>query len=65
MIDYDLKIGIDTNNFEQVREVGDIKWLTYDQICLILRQNNTEKLAMIADINDFAEEYFLTEQDSR
>ena len=53
-----LEIGIDKNNFEQVREVGDIAWLTYDQVCLVIRKSNVEKLDMMNDIQDYAVEYF-------
>ena len=58
LTDNELEIGIDKNNFEQVREVGDIAWLTFDQICLVVRKSCIEKMHMLGDIRDFAEDYF-------
>ena len=64
LTDTELEIGIDQNNFEQVREVGDIAWLTFDQICLVVRKSCVEKMDMLADIHDFAEGYFKEENNN-
>lgn len=58
LINYELDVKIDPDNFDQAREVSDIRWVTYDQICLLVRSYNSEKLAMMAEIKEAAEEFF-------
>ena len=44
--EYNIPVGIDNNNIMQVREVGDIQWLTLDECIKKIRPYNIEKINM-------------------
>lgn len=50
LLNYDKKLDIDKNNYDQYSEIKDIRWFTEDDAIKIIRKYHTKRISIIKDI---------------
>jgi 8-oxo-dGTP pyrophosphatase MutT (NUDIX family) len=53
------KIFVDNNCLEQVREVRDVKWLSYNEVLSHIKYNNTERIEIFMKVHNIIKETLL------
>ena len=53
------KIFVDNNCLEQVREVRDVKWLSYNEVLSHIKYHNTERIEIFMKVHNIIKETLL------